>query len=208
MTIQEVCKKLDEGFSSKVISYSEMRNFARAYRLRFNHGATRYCLYADNWDEVIKITRWEDVHHDYNQIEYENFLRACELGCDKVLLPIQKVATLKSGLDIYVQRKYTFSYSGLDDVQETAIKKKVRNIYRRFDKDFKSPEIFMKSCRNMYSTPIEYWYARAYQIYGKKVMKKLEILTNERSIGDLHSSNIGFYKNFPIILDFAGYFGD
>ena len=49
------------------------------------------------------------------------------------------------------------------------------------------------------------WTARAYQIYGKKFMKKFAELTNTYGINDLHQGNTGYLNNRPVLLDFAGY---
>lgn len=42
-------------------------------------------------------------------------------------------------------------------------------------------------------------------LYGKKLCRKLCAFIVENAINDLHTSNIGYNHNKPIILDFSGY---
>lgn len=50
------------------------------------------------------------------------------------------------------------------------------------------------------------WASMALVLYGKKFCKKLCKFIQENKINDLHSSNIGYKDDKPVILDFSGYF--
>lgn len=49
------------------------------------------------------------------------------------------------------------------------------------------------------------WACMALTLYGKKLCRKLCAFIVENAINDLHTSNIGYNHNKPIILDFSGY---
>lgn len=50
------------------------------------------------------------------------------------------------------------------------------------------------------------WGKLVISLYGKRVTKKLCEFIQEYKINDLHSSNIGYKNDRPIILDFSGYY--
>lgn len=199
-TIEETIALLDKEFPDYSIEWNDMEEFARKHGFEFYNGVSRYCLYQKHWKEVIKISRFEeDPDHDYNEIELEHYRKACELGCADILLPTRKVATLKSSLGVFVQTRYTCSYSELNCGEADMLRRATRMI--------KLSPTFQKSMRALYDCPSTIWYARAWQVYGKKFMKQFEKFTRECEVGDLHTSNIGFLNNRPIILDYAGYYG-
>ena len=39
----------------------------------------------------------------------------------------------------------------------------------------------------------------------KRTVKKLFAFINEYQIEDLHSDNLGYYKDKPVIIDYAGF---
>ena len=201
MTIEEVISLLDDTFDSVDIQSSQLEGFCFEHGLIYRHGVTKFCLYDPHWDKVLKFTRFRSVIDDYCTIEYENFLNAKKIGIDKIFLPVERVATLSSGIHVYAQTRFSSDFEHLPRPVYHSIKTKV-NATRH-------GKIFHKSYGNVYqSYHIEdIWYARAYQIYGKRFMKELEAFTNRYRIGDLHSENVGFLGKMPIILDFSGYHG-
>ena len=199
MTQQEVFDLLNGYLMDEEVCYDELGRFCRSYGLELASGETRYCIIGEDWDFVLKISRFDNVRDDYNAIEFANYESACKLGIEKIFLKVWKFGTLDCGLDIYAQVRYSFSHFGIDSNKEKKMWKQTKKI--------RSCKTFLKSYEHTYdgcriSTN---WYARAYQIYGKQFMRKFERFTRQNRIGDLHNSNVGYLGKMPIVLDFAGY---
>lgn len=201
MTQQEVFDLLNCFLTDKKVCYSELREFCRSHNLELRSGETRYCLIGKDWDFVLKIPRFDNVQDDYNAIEFANYENACKLGIEKIFLKTWKFCTLDCGLDIYAQVRYSFAHSNIDHKKKQKMREQTDKVLRC--------KIFRKSYEHAYDgyRISNYWYARAYQIYGKQFMRKFEHFTRQNRIGDLHSSNVGYLGKMPIVLDFAGYHG-
>ena len=201
MTQQEIFDLLNGIILNKYISYEELRKFCRSQGVEMYNGETRYCIVGKDWDFVLKISRFDNVQDDYNAIEFTNYENACKLGLEKIFLKMWKFGTLDCGLDIYAQTRYSYAHSDLDYNKEKKMRKQTKKV--------RSCKIFRKSHEHVYDSYriSNDWYARAYQIYGKRFMRKFEHFTQQKRIGDLHNSNVGYLGKMPIILDFAGYHG-
>lgn len=201
MTQQEIFDLLNDVILNKYISYEELRKFCRSHGVEMYSGETRYCITGKDWDFVLKISRFDNVQDDYNAIEFTNYENACKLGLEKIFLKMWKFGTLDCGLDIYAQTRYSCAHSDLDYNKEKKMRKQTEKV--------RSCKIFRKSHEHVYDgyRISNNWYARAYQIYGKRFMRKFERFTRQKRIGDLHNSNVGYLGKMPIILDFAGYHG-
>lgn len=201
MTQQEIFDLLNGYFLNKYINYEDLRKFCRSHGLEMFSGETRYCIVGKGWDFVLKISRFDNVQDDYNAIEFANYENACKLGLEKIFLKMWKFGTLDCGLDIYAQVRYSYAHSDLDYNKEKKMRKQTKKV--------RSCKIFHKSHEHVYDSYriSNDWYARAYQIYGKRFMRKFEHFTQQKRIGDLHNSNVGYLGKMPIILDFAGYHG-
>lgn len=201
MTQQEIFDLLNDVILNKYISYEELRKFCRSHGVEMYNGETRYCIAGKDWDFVLKISRFDNVQDDYNAIEFTNYENACQLGLEKIFLKMWKFGTLDCGLDIYAQTRYSCAHSDLDYNKEKKMRKQTEKV--------RSCKIFRKSHEHVYDgyRISNNWYARAYQIYGKRFMRKFERFTRQKRIGDLHNSNVGYLGKMPIILDFAGYHG-
>ena len=199
MTQREVFDLLNCYLMDEEVSYDELGRFCRSHGLELASGETRYCIIGEDWDFVLKISRFDNVRDDYNAIEFANYENACKLGIEKIFLKVWKFGTLDCGLDIYAQVRYSFSHFGIDSNKEKKMWKQTEKI--------RSCNTFCKSYEHAYDgyRISNVWYARAYQIYGKQFMRKFERFTRQNRIGDLHSSNVGYLGKMPIILDFAGY---
>lgn len=200
-TLEQTVDLLNKMFDYTIPDYDAIWEFVEKHNFNFQSGETRFCLYDPKWDFVIKLARFDNVEDDYNAIELANYEEAKRRNIHRILLPIQKVATLKSGIGVYVQKRYTTSHGCMDYKQSDKIAKKTATAHKsRICKDSKSKVYQGRRIA-------ELWYERAYQIYGKKFMREFEKFTQDLKVGDLHSENVGWLKNQPIILDFAGYHG-
>lgn len=199
MTQQEVFNLLNRYLYDNEVCYDELGRFCRSHGLELASGETRYCIIGEDWDFVLKISRFDNVQDDYNAIEFANYENACKLGIEKIFLKVWKFGTLDCGLDIYAQVRYSFAHFDIDSNKEKKMWKQTEKI--------RSCKTFRKSHKHTYDSYriSPSWYARAYQIYGKQFMRKFERFTRQYRIGDLHNSNVGYLGKMPIILDFAGY---
>lgn len=198
-TFDEIVGKLDEAFPEMSSDWDMVAEFADKYDLYFFSGETRWCLYQSHWAEVIKIPRFDNVNDDYGAIEVANYHKACDLGIERIFLPTRLVCVLKGGCPVYAQKKFTSDHCGHSN--RKALEKVVANCVNR--------GICEKARHGMYQSHRidRAWFARAYQIYGKKFMRVVEEFTRDERIGDLHQRNLGWLGKQPIILDFAGYHG-
>jgi hypothetical protein len=171
--------------------------------LHFSFGATRFVIWDDSWRSVLKMNLSNEYNEvDYCQLEVSNYQEACEMGIEKILLETRKLAEIGNGDGIYIQTRYDSDYSRLSTSQKQKLERMTRKIVRC--------EIFERSKKHCYDNYriSDIWYARAYQLYGKKFMKRFEEWTTTLKIGDLHRNNVGFLNGQPILLDYAGYFGN
>ena len=198
-SMENIVDLLNAEFPTREIDYDTICDFANSYDLCFDSGETRYCLFQPHWDKVLKIPRFDNVEDDYGAIEVANYNRACDLGINRIFLWTAFLTTLDSGCPIYVQTKFSTdhanmnSYRKLEKLTPNCLRHKICEIAR--DGMYQSHRIN------------RLWFARAYQIYGKRFMRIVEEFTKEYRIGDLHAHNLGWLGKQPIILDFAGYHG-
>lgn len=203
LSLNEVLEKFYaefSGYESAELPWDDIEAFASKNGCEFCYGETRYCMFQKHWDEVLKIPRLDNCSCDYGKIELDNYNKACDLGIERIFLPCRQVCVLPNGCAIYAQTKFTKSHRDLDRKEQAKLDKVCYKVQR---------EIFYKALNGMHDhyRIKENWFARAYQIYGKKFMRVLEAFTRENRIGDLHSSNLGWLGNQPVILDYAGFHG-
>ena len=200
-SFEQIVEMLNEAFPEKVIDWEAIEMFAEKHDLEFCSGETRWCLFQNHWAEVIKIPRFDNVEDDYGAIELANYAKACDLGIERIFLPTRKIITLDSGCSVYAQTKFTIDHGNLDHRKSQRLNATIKNCVDK--------EICRKARHGMYQHHRinREWFARAYQIYGKRFMLILEDFTKTNRIGDLHNYNIGWLGKQPIILDFAGFHG-
>lgn len=198
-SLEEIVELLNGLFVERSVDWDTIEEFADKYDLCFSSGETRWCLYQKHWAEVIKIPRFDNVTDDYGAIEAENYAKACDLGIERIFLPTRQVRVLNSGCPVYVQTKFTCDHGDYPRWRE--LEKTVKNCHRH--------EVCTKALCGMYQSHRidRLWFARAYQIYGKRFMRVVEEFTIDQRIGDLHRHNLGWLGKQPIILDYAGYHG-
>ena len=204
MTIEKIISIMENVFTYKNFDEEFLEEFCDRYNLSFRYGETRWVIYCDSWKEVLKIPRYNNIQEDINHcdIELEYYEYSKEWGLEKIFLPIRKVAVLRSGVEIYAQTKFTCAVCETGYRKREKIEEKVNFDYSRLSK-----VNAMEKRWEMYDadriSPI--WWARAWQIYGKVFMRKLQDFTQELELGDLHGNNVGWLGNQPIILDYAGF---
>jgi hypothetical protein len=164
------------------------------------YGETRWAIWCDGWDFVIKIPRYGYASQDYCQVEMHNYERACAYGIERVCLPLEVVFTNVYGLTFYKQTRYSMSTAdgNRKDYRKYLIKRHIEDIAGK-----KLVNVARESC---YKARLDrYWTSRVIQLYGKKFMRSFESWTQECKINDLHNGNTGWLNHKPILLDYAGY---
>lgn len=184
---------------SKDFDTDDAINVSRDLTCRVYWGATRWCFVFPNDNFVYKIPRFDSVSYDYCAREMHNYDIAKEYRVEKILLQIERVASLENGINIYKQQKFDFDHYQTDYAFRDKVASKCENTIGKASR---------KSRWHCYDSDINpLWYNRMVQLYGKKFARSFEKFTHKVLLNDLHQKNIGWIHGKPIILDFAGYNG-
>ena len=200
--VQEIMTRI-EDFCSDTTSHGDDYDFLSDICEVNRNGETKTVFLHDGWDFVIKVPNYYSyARHNYCQLEADNYKKACAYRVERVLLETALLCTLKNGIQLYVQPRYTIDNNDYMDspIHRHRLQKKC-NTYRK--------PIVSKVAGEMYDgfRLNNLWLSRVIQLYGKRFMRSLEKWTQENRIGDLHDCNVGWVNNKPIILDYSGYFG-
>ena len=201
-TVQEIAARI-EDWCSDTTSHGDGYDFLSDICEVNQNGETKTVFLHKEWDFVIKVPNYYSyARHNYCQLEADNYKKACAYRVERVLLETALLCTLKNGIQLYVQPRYTIDNNDYMDspIHRHRLQKK-RNTYRK--------PIVSRVAGEMYDgfRLNNLWLSRVIQLYGKRFMRSLERWTQENHIGDLHDCNVGWMNNKPIILDYSGYFG-
>ena len=166
-------------------------------------GASKLCLVFKKEDFVIKWTRddpWESFN-DEAMKECEIYQKAKEQGLE-MFFPLTEFFGEINGIKFVMQEKIDYSCEDCPII--------TREKYKKISKT--ATEKIIDKMRNGFKINKGYdrdldwlWASMVITLYGKKVCKKLCTFIKENEINDLHTSNLGYKNNHPIILDFSGY---
>lgn len=201
-TVQEIMTRI-EDFCSDTTNHGDNYDFLSDICEVNQNGETKTVFLHKEWDFVIKVPNYYSyARHNYCQLEADNYKKACAYRVERVLLETALLCTLKNGIQLYVQPRYTIDNNDYMDspIHRHRLQKKC-NTYRK--------PIVSRVAGEMYDgyRLNNLWLSRVIQLYGKRFMRSLEKWTQENRIGDLHDCNVGWMNNKPIILDYSGYFG-
>lgn len=161
-------------------------------------GVTRIAVWHKDWDFVIKIPR-EDTTTDHCAIEVQHYESAKKYHVERICLPIELFVTLDNGTKLYKQTRYSFdTRTGYDKDYHHYLNRRSCTGNHAITR-----KVFI-SCRWLSRADMK-WLERIIQLYGKKFMRSMEAWLDENKINDLHNCNTGWYKNRPILLDYAGF---
>lgn len=201
-TVQEIMARI-ENACTDTTHHRDWYDFLSGVCDINQNGETKTVFLHEDWDFVIKVPNYYHyANHNYCQLEADNYKKACAYRVERVLLETALLCTLKNGIQLYVQPRYTIDNNDyIDDAVNRCRLQKKCNAHRK--------PIVSKVADGMYDgfRLNNLWLARTIQLYGKKFMRSLEKWTMENRIGDLHDCNVGWMNNKPIILDYSGYFG-
>lgn len=180
--------------------HDTLNNFCRRAHWFYSSGETRYAVWRDNWEFVLKIPRYDYASEDYCAIECRHYSSAIAYGVQRICLPIELYYTSDSGIAIYKQTRYSFDCRTADCngyisyLEKRNLPKGRHAVYRKVK----------AACWQGYRIGDD-WLARVIQLYGKKFARSMTTWIAENRINDLHYGNTGYLNNKPIILDYAGY---
>lgn len=165
---------------------------------RISYGATRMAFIRNDYDYVLKVDLPFCSMH-YNQLELKAYEDAETYGVQKILLPVRCIHTFDDGRSVIWQPKHQFELRCEPKDHRRSVENKTMWSTKRPRADILRRE--MPQCSRINTT----WWARAYQVYGKRFMRLLVDWAEENDVTDLHGANVGYYKNKPCIFDYAGY---
>lgn len=170
-----------EDIENKIVSQIPYGN----YSFYAVSGATKLCLIFENEKLVIKIPFNATYDYMENKIvkfrnaNYYNILLESWDYCSKEVEYYNRAK--KWGLEeVFLENKKIGFVNGYP-------------IYMQQKAEFKYEE-----------TEIEWW-TNCEEHYGKKFYSKLIGFLSSWHIEDLHSHNLGYYNDRPVIIDYAGY---
>ena len=179
--------------------FDELDKIAQHLGANLCSGATRWAFVFPCYKVVFKFPKWDETDDDYCELELRNYNLGKKYGIERCLLPIEKVGETDSGIPVYVQPMYTTSHEDLPYGVRRRWERKLHGLHQA--------EIIRKIENGCHYCPTRLWVERATQIYGKAFMKSFQKWSKEGRVNDLHSSNIGYLRKQPIIIDYAGYHG-
>lgn len=202
--VQKIIRAININCTDKD-SHRDCYDFLRKICTINNDGVTKTVFLHDNWDFVIKVSNYHRYpSRNYCELEKQHYQSAKQFRVERVLLETEVLTQLSNGITLYVQPRYDENNSSYSwDIQKRRrLEKKLNNQARSCPTG--------KAHGGMYEAYRidRTWFCRVVQLYGKKFARALEAWSHANKIGDLHGSNIGWYQNRPVILDYAGYYGE
>lgn len=175
------------------------------------YGGTKLVLLFNQTDFVIKIPFEGELDYDYDDeeeifrpfyaegngwdycaMEEDEYQRACEFGIEQCFAKTSYFCTI-DGHPIYKQpyvRMYSIHQEGSTHSEADS-----REAERRYkESDGVSGGL-----------PSE-WMADVVSYFGGETFSKLLKFLSRSDINDLHSGNVGYLNNAPVLVDYSGYF--
>lgn len=175
-----------------------------SHNYNIHSGASKLCLCNEGGEYVCKWVT--DDRYDEAVQEAKVYARAVEAGLEK-FFPYTEIAFEMNGITFVFQEKVQYSVRRLPDSIRSKFTKQCKTslvsekrIWEKMEREFK------RAGDKSYGRNLDpLWASMALTLYGKKLCRKLCAFIVENAINDLHTDNIGYNRNKPIILDFSGY---
>lgn len=174
----------------------------RRSQISVHDGATKICLVFDKTDFIVKWSYNCDDEHSESLKECRIYACAVEAGL-ACFFPKTEVLGKWGDVTVIIQDKVDYSVSDCSWDKKQHYQHIANTVTNRiFSKMEHGFRIGCGYDRDLDTT----WGKLVISLYGKRVTKKLCEFIQEYKINDLHSSNIGYKNDRPIILDFSGYY--
>lgn len=213
MTIEEVFDLLvDLNIENEDDEWTINKKIVKAgYDIRkfsIYSGASKFCLVFKDTDFVLK---WA---HGYDSQAYNEAVKEAEIyenaKCAglECFFPKTKIFGEFNGIIFVAQEKIDFSTADVPNVKYIKYNRIAHTTANRI-KD-KMQKQFNEACSNgNYTRPLNrQWAGMVLSLYGKRKAKQLCQFIIKHQINDLHSDNLGYKDDRPIIFDFSGYSRD
>lgn len=198
-----------EEFKDGVIDWQDFETIMKKHHLHWDNGASRFCIYLDTENYVLKIPRKRHKDSfDYCTVELDVYEKAKIKKIENLFLPLEKVATLSTGLTIYKQQKFTCDWS--EYVYGSYADDWANNLEMEFRLQPKRKRELIYLLKDSFycgSTIDITWLYWTCKTYGYWFCRRFAKWTRDNKINDLHNNNIGVLNDKPIIIDYAGYHG-
>ena len=161
-------------------------------------GAFKECLIFPDMDYVLKVpfSFYKNSREEGNACEDEirTYQSAKEAGVEKVFLETWFIGYIANGRPVYGQAKADYTAGALPGNKITK--------YERITKTV-TGNMQSRVVRGMYDHDVNrLWVEMFISLYGKNFARKFEAWTKETHLIDMHSGNIGYRNDKPIILDY------
>lgn len=161
--------------------------------IRTDAGATKFVFLGEETDNyVFKIPT---CPKDYCSIEVDFYQKAKDYGIVEVFAETT-FFTVVNSLKIYKQSKVDMSYCKMRD---TTGRRCYTNLEKKVVYDLFRKHNFALDCENWLYDVLDY--------YGEEFAEKVILFFKKCKINDLHSQNVGYVGNRPIVFDYSGYYG-
>ena len=160
-------------------------------------GATKLVIIPNDADYVIKIPfdAWNDGtmfdENDYCELEEIAYDKAAQNGLDYLFMPTRFVESI-STVKIYVQDRVDGYAYDTDDDQLT-------------DDELDEIEC-IKTSSGVTCEVSSFWVHEFLEVYGEDTFDEFTNFLTCFGINDLHSGNVGYWNNKPVIFDYSGYY--
>ena len=185
--LKEDCSEFDCGATKLVLWFASIPDYV--IKIPFNgYVIGKYDEYTDKWNDTYIPFKGADGKWDYCQREVSLYAKAKEKNVDMFFLETILVGEVDNH-PIYIQKEgEDYYYKDHEDLS--------------YDEIANSKAL----CRDA-GVPClkENWILDAIQCYGLLKVKEFLKFIHDNKINDLHSNNLGYYENKPIIIDYAGY---
>ena len=178
----------------------------------YESGATKVVLIIENLDYVIKIPFHGRIEYAYSEDEedvFEEFSGAtagdsnCWDYCKEEVFYYQKAK--EKNVEKFFLETSILGYSNDDYPIYIQPKARIFNYYK--SKSLSAEEQIITNrlrskCETWFSVR---WIRDAINWYGEAEVEKLLKFISNQEINDLHSGNLGYLNDRPVIVDYAGY---
>lgn len=136
-----------------------------------------------------------DIYNDYCSAELNVYQKAISQSLDFIFVPITYINTIK-GLSIYIQPKVDM-YEQIDINLYSPSKKSIDKVilYRQ--------SFIFNNPLNM--APISWVASLLDCVQTLEEYNKIQNFLSDVGIHDLHSGNVGYYQNKPVIIDYGSF---
>lgn len=194
---------VDDNWRVKTILRGATPDFD-LHNYSIHSGASKLCLCNNSG---LYVCKWvtDDRYNEAVQ-EAKVYKKAVDAGLAD-FFPKTEIAFEMNGITFVFQEKIQYSVSSLPWSLHDKYAKQCKTsldcekrIWKKMEREFK------RAGDKDYGRDLDQlWACMALAIFGKKLCRQLCAFIVENAINDLHTSNIGYNHNKPIILDFSGY---